>query len=90
LGGPYPNPITTGPINLSVLVPGTATVKWSVFTLAFRKIVGGQTTITTQGLIQWDLKDKSGVRVADGVYYLRVEVDGIQSVVKIFKILVLR
>lgn len=75
---------------MQILVPGKANVKWAVYTLAFRKIASGQTTVDTSGSFQWDLKDKSGTKAADGVYYLRVEVDGIQSTVKIFKILILR
>lgn len=87
---PYPNPVENGPVEVDLEIPGTERVQWSVFTLSFRKILGGEKSITGTGSIEWDLTDKSGSRVADGLYYLRLEVSGIQPTVKIFKIIVLR
>jgi len=55
--------------------------------MAFRKIRGGETVIAREETIQWDLKDTEGNRVADGIYFLRVQVNG---TVKVFKILVIR
>jgi len=40
--------------------------------------------------VQWDLRDKLGINVADGLYYVRIQVTGRQDAVKIFKVLVLR
>jgi hypothetical protein len=66
------------------------TVDWEVFTISFRKIQWGTAEITGSGSFQWDLKDKSGIRVARGLYYLRLKVTGPSgSVEKIFKIIVL-
>lgn len=87
---PYPNPVVNGPVSVHVSVPGTTVVKWSVFTLSFRKIVGGEIQITNNGVIVWDLKDQYGKQVSDGLYYLRVEMDGLQSMDKIYKILILK
>jgi hypothetical protein len=92
--GPYPNPVTGGVAKIDVTVPGTSTIEMDVFTTAFRKIssnttmvYGGAGTTTT---LQWDLKDKMGNPIADGLYYVRVHVTGVQQSVKIFKVLVLR
>jgi len=87
---PYPNPSTGGPVTILVEVPGSAEIKWSVFTTAFRKVVGGEISVNNRGTVVWDLKDKNGAPVADGIYYVRVEVDGSQPTVKIFKVLVIR
>ena len=78
-----------GPLTVDIDVPGPSTVQWSVFTLSFRKIIGGEVSINGTGAVVWDLKDKSGTKVADGIYYLRIEVQGPQPTVKIFKILIL-
>jgi hypothetical protein len=37
-----------------------------------------------------DLKDVSGVTVANGVYYVRIHVTGAQSTTEILKVLILR
>ena len=86
---PYPNPVTDGPVNVDIKVPGPSAVKWSVFTVNFRKIISGEISVNSTGTVSWALKDKNGVRVADGLYYIRIEVQGPQPLVKVFKILVL-
>src|SRR5581483_4692417 len=88
--GPYPNPSDGDPVNVLVEVTRPSTVEWSVFSMAFRKIRSGQTLINQQGTIQWDLTDGQGNRVADGIYYLRVQVNGTPATVKVFKVLVIR
>jgi hypothetical protein len=40
--------------------------------------------------LQWDLKDVSGTTVANGVYYVRIQVTGNPSMTKILKVLILR
>jgi hypothetical protein len=87
---PYPNPVENGPVVVNIDVPGPSSVQWSVFTLSFRKIIGGQVSINSTGSVVWDLRDKSGAKVADGLYYLRIEVEGPQPTVKVFKILILQ
>jgi len=87
---PYPNPSNGGPVTVEVNVPGSANVKWSVFTTAFRKVVGGDLSVNNWGYVVWDLKDKNGAPVASGLYYIRIEVLGSQPTNQIFKILVLR
>jgi hypothetical protein len=90
LGGPYPNPSQGGPVNVDIETTGQSSVRWSVFTLSFRKIVGGELSVNGEGKIQWDLLDRMGSPVADGLYYLKVEVNGPQDMVKVLKVLVVR
>jgi hypothetical protein len=87
---PYPNPSTGSPITINVQVPGPSTVTLDVFTLAFRKIYSQATQVTGSENLQWDLKDVSGVQVANGLYYVRIRVSGSQSTTKILKVLILR
>jgi len=95
--GPYPNPVTNGPIKVDVTSPGSATIQMDVFTMAFRKIAE-QTTLAsaaspgfgTVTTLEWNLKDRSGAPAADGLYYLRIQVHGTQESTKILKVLILK
>jgi hypothetical protein len=90
ISAPYPNPSRgTAPVTVEVKTPGTALVRWSVFTTAFRKIREGATVVTGIGTVTWDLKDKEGASAALGLYYLRVEVKGDAAMTrKVLKILI--
>src|SRR5665213_3567273 len=90
VSAPFPNPSTGSPISFDVQVPSTSTVTVDVFTLAFRKISSQTKQITGLYPFQWDLKDVSGVQVANGLYYVRIHVEGVQSSTKILKVLILR
>jgi hypothetical protein len=86
----WPNPSAGVPISFCVQVPGPSTVNVDVFTAAFRKIyqspsyqVAGSTTLG------WDLRDTWGNPAANGLYYVRVQVSGIQPTVKILKVLII-
>jgi hypothetical protein len=95
--GPYPNPVTNGPMKVDVTTPWSATIEMDVFTMAFRKIAEhtslanvaspGFGTVTT---LEWDLKDSTGALAADGLYYLRIQVRGTQESTKILKVLILK
>ena len=95
--GPYPNPVTTGPIKVDVITPGSATIVMDVFTMAFRKIAE-QTTLATAAspgfgtvtTLEWDLKDKMGMPIANGLYYVRIHITGAQESTKTLKVLVIR
>jgi len=67
-------------------------VKYTVYTLAFRKIAWGVPAIQdqTEAKIKWNLQDNYGDKVADGLYYVRVEVIRPQDSTRVFKILVIR
>jgi len=90
LQGPYPNPSQGKPVSISIQVPGQTTIKWTVYTLSFRKIAEGETTINQTGTIQWDFKDRYQNQVANGLYYMRVQAIRGITISKIFKIMLLR
>ncbi len=90
VSAPFPNPSSGSPISFDVQVPGPSTVTVDVFTLAFRKINSQTKQITGLQAFQWDLKDVSGVQVSNGLYYVRIHIDGARSSTKILKVLILR
>jgi hypothetical protein len=85
---PYPNPVK-GVDNLwfNVQTTQSTQVEWSVFTLSLRKVYQNSHSVDGQATIAWNLKDNSGVPVADGLYYLRVKAG---STVKVMKVLILQ
>jgi hypothetical protein len=93
---PYPNPATTGPLQINVTTAGGASIEMEVFTTAFRKISEHSFQAANNGpagvitAVQWDLRDRMGLQVSDGLYYVRLRVTGRLDAVKIFKVLVLR
>jgi hypothetical protein len=87
---PFPNPSNGSPISFSITVPSPASVTLDVFTLAFRKITSQTTQVSGSQTLQWDLKDLSGVQVSNGLYYVRIQVAGLQSTTKILKVMILR
>jgi hypothetical protein len=90
ISAPFPNPSNGSPIFFNVEVPGPSTVTLDVFTLSFRKIFSETEQINGSQTLQWDLKDVSGVAVANGVYYVRIHVKGSQSSTEILKVMILR
>jgi hypothetical protein len=94
--GPYPNPVSNGPLRIDITTPGSASIEMDVFTTAFRKIVehttsanggGGNGVVTS---VEWDLRDRTGAMIANGLYYVRLHVSGVEESTKIFKVLVIR
>jgi hypothetical protein len=71
-------------------VAGPSRVRWKVFTVAFRKILDHDEGTTSGGTLVWNLSDQWGTRVANGLYYLRVEIDGPQLLTKVLKVIVAR
>jgi hypothetical protein len=91
IGLPYPNPVLgQGTVHWDVQGPPGTTVTWDVFTTAFRKVAGGSQGVSGNATLSWNLTDKAGNRVSDGLYYLRVKaVVGQVSTAKILKLIVL-
>ncbi len=87
---PFPNPSNGKPITFSVQVPRQSAVTMDVFTLGFRKIVSQTLEAYGKRTFEWDLKDVSGVQVANGLYYVRVHVAGAISTTQILKVMILR
>ncbi len=92
IGPPYPNPVQgAGPVSIRLRFPTFSTVEWSVFTTAFRKILDVSNPVTGKdATLVWNLEDCWGQPVADGLYYIRVQVDGPVMGTTILKVLVLR
>jgi hypothetical protein len=67
-----------------------STVKFAIFTTSFRKLLDRPYALSGKGEIVWDLRDKTEIPVANGVYYARVEIVGDRPETKIWKILVLK
>lgn len=89
---PYPNPVMgSGLVAFDVFVPQSTTVQWAVFTTTFRMILDSSQAVSEgKTSITWDLKDKVGRPVSNGLYYIRVQVGNHKgSAVKILKILVI-
>jgi hypothetical protein len=86
----FPNPSQGSPVTFQVQSPSPSRVVLEVFTLAFRKIATQNMQINGNQTIQWNLKDNKGVRVADGMYYVRIQITGSKSTTKVIKILVLK
>jgi hypothetical protein len=91
VGPPYPNPAGPGPVTVQVQAPAGSTVEWSVFTTAFRKIVGASQPVPGDHFVLvWDLEDQWRKPVASGLYYLKVQVAGPAKASKVLRVLVLR
>jgi hypothetical protein len=65
-------------------------VTLSVYSLSGRRIYQESLELTSDGSISWNLNDLEGVAVANGVYYLRIQVNGSQPLTKLLKVLILR
>jgi hypothetical protein len=65
-------------------------MKWAVYTVAFRKIYEETRRVTSNGTVVWNLTDRWGKPVANGLYYIRVEISGSQPGKNILKLIVLR
>lgn len=76
---------------MDVSGPGLTSIKWDVFTAGYRKIRGRSFPAGAFNQVQWDLEDKEGNRVASGIYYFRVETNGLSGKkVVVHKVLVFR
>lgn len=88
---PYPNPNYGPVVEMDISGAGLSTIQWDVFTAAFRKIRSRKVAASTFNHLVWNLMDMEGSAVSDGLYYFRVEVDGMNGkTVTIKKVLVLR
>ena len=92
IGLPYPNPVVgAGPVSIRIQVPSGSWVEWSVFTTAFRRILDISNPVSgNDAVLVWNLEDHWQNPVANGLYYLRVQINGSMKTSKIQKILVIR
>jgi hypothetical protein len=92
IGLPYPNPVQgPGPVSIHLDAPTGSTVEWSVVTTAFRKVLDVSHPVEGHNaVLVWNLEDAWEKPVANGVYYLRIQITGPIRTSKILKILVIR
>jgi hypothetical protein len=92
VGPAYPNPAREElPVLIPIAVPENSVVEWSVFTVAFRKILNVSNPVFAGcTALSWNLRDANGAPVANGLYYIRVQVKGANQTEKILKLLVTR
>jgi hypothetical protein len=88
---PYPNPPGPGQsVDIQVHTPDLSTVRYSVFTTAFRKIFESSQELDGAGLLEWNLKDEFGQNVANGLYFIRIVIQGPQGTTqKIDKVIII-
>jgi hypothetical protein len=92
VGAPYPDPVNgPGLLSIPVQAPMGSTAHWTVYTTGFRKVYDRRQPIPgNNGILTWDLLDSWGSLVANGLYYIRVQVTGLSTNTQILKVLVLR
>jgi endoglucanase len=90
ISNPFPNPSSGAPVTFNIQTPDESRVTMDVFTLAFRKITSQTAQVYGSQNFLWDLTDLSKTLVANGLYYVRIRIEGNSSAVKILKVLVLR
>ncbi len=77
-------------MNINIDISSPSMVTLTVFTLYGREIYQESLERASDGTISWNLADLQGTTVANGVYYLKIQVNGNQPLVKVLKVLVLR
>lgn len=84
----YPNPVTgPGPVQLHISLVKNSDVKVEIYTLAFRKVntLDFDNVLPGQN-VSIPLTDKSGMSLANGLYYFVVEAAGKKWIVKVLVI----
>jgi hypothetical protein len=90
ISNPYPNPSTGGPVDVNIDISSPSIVTLTVFTLFGREVYQESLELALDGTISWNLADLQGTTVANGLYYLKIQVNGNQPLVRVLKVLVLR
>lgn len=94
VSAPYPNPVVAGQtvkLMLSANPNCPKKVMVAVYSAAYRKIYGSTILVANErGIWEWPVVDSKGAPVASGVYYLRVEEEGVGTVLKWSPVVVLR
>ena len=80
----YPNPSDGRPVNVLPSMTKVSDVKVQIFTLAFRKVNERTFPQVPPGVsVSIDLKDKNGIPLASGLYYVVVETSQGKSIAKL-------
>ena len=75
-------------MKIGLLLPKSSWVQIDIYTLAFRRIRSEGRQMSGADGFTWDLTDKEGTAVSNGLYYIRVQVGNKQPVTKNFKVIV--
>jgi len=75
-------------VTLEISAACAKSLRWTLFTTAYRRVAGGEMTVLGRSAWRWDLRDDKGRAVASGLYYLSVEVEG--EARRLYRILALR
>jgi hypothetical protein len=63
----------------------------TVYSVALRRILEEERTLSVDEVVEWDLIDRWGKPVANGLYYLRLEVETASGKVeRLWKVIVAR
>jgi hypothetical protein len=85
----YPNPATSAAhASFCIEVPGDSEVKVTVYTIAFRKVFERTLHVAKSTDFTWDMRDQWGSPVANGLYYVRVQITGPVPTTKMMKLLI--
>ena len=85
---PYPNPVWSGFVKVNLSSLCAKQVKWAVVTAGYRKIGEWDVEVSGRKMIQWDLTDSKGQRVAAGLYYMVITPQG--QKLQVLPVIVLR
>jgi hypothetical protein len=78
----YPNPVTGGTATVGLTTLTASKVKVHILTLAGHLVKTKEYSQVTTGSVSIDLTDKNGLQLANGLYYLKVNVDDQTAVCK--------
>lgn len=72
----YPNPVTSSSATIQLPEANATNVKIQIFTIAFREVQTIKVAQVVGQTIQVPLVDKSGMPLADGLYYFVIQANG--------------
>ncbi|HTA76826.1 MAG TPA: T9SS type A sorting domain-containing protein, partial [bacterium] len=83
----YPNPVTGPTVNIQIPLKKSSDVKIKIFTLAFRVVATQEQFQQPVGVdVVVPLIDKSGIALANGLYYFVIEANGQRWIKKVMVI----
>jgi hypothetical protein len=72
----YPNPATSDTTTIQLPIANAANVKVGVFNIAMREVKNIAVPQVTGNILTVSLTDKGGMRLANGLYYFVVQMNG--------------
>jgi len=80
ISNPYPNPVRDGFVKVDLVSGCSKSVKWAVYSAAYRKIGEWSKTIDERkATVMWGLRDAKGKLTAPGIYYMVLTAAGQKS-----------